>query len=226
MQVSMQLIHNMRTFKRTGKQQQKPPDEPEGLLFGYARVSTEDQILDTQVEALKRAGVPLGNIYSEHASGAKKNRKAMGKVLRALRSGDTLFVTALDRFGRDMLWVLTTAKRLDEQGVRLRTLNGSFDTSTPAGRAMLQLQAVFAEFERAMTVERTKESIAAHKERGGRMGRKRTFDLDAAKDMLRTGLTVAEVAKKLGIKYQALRNHVPSKDAERLARLGPLKRKS
>jgi DNA invertase Pin-like site-specific DNA recombinase len=198
-------------------------DEPEGLRIGYARVSTEDQILDTQIEALKRAGCV--QIFSEHASGAKKNRKAMAKALRALRPGDTLIVTALDRLGRDMLWVLTTMRRLDENGIGLRTLNGSFDTRTAAGRAMLGMQALFAEFERAMTVERTIESVAAHKARGGRMGRKRTFDLDAAKDMLRTGLTVAEVAKKFKIKYQTLRNHVPSKEAERLARLGPLKRK-
>jgi DNA invertase Pin-like site-specific DNA recombinase len=209
--------------KKTSRRLLETPDEPEGLLIGYARVSTEDQILDTQEEALKRAGCV--QIFSEHASGAKKNRKAMSRALRALRPGDTLVVTALDRFGRDMLWVLTTAKRLDEQGMRLRALNGSFDTRTAAGRAMLQLQAVFAEFERAMTVERTKESITAHKARGGRMGRKRTFDLDEAERMLRVGLTVKEAANKLGIAYQTLRNHVSSKDAERLRRLGPLKRK-
>jgi hypothetical protein len=199
------------------------PIEPEGLLIGYARVSTEDQILDTQIEALKRAGCV--QIFSEHASGAKKNRKAMTRALRAVRPGDTLVVTALDRFGRDLLWILTTAKHLDENGIRLRALNGAFDTATSAGRAMLGMQAVFAELERSLTVDRTKESVALHMARGGRMGRKRTFDLDKAKHMLREGLTVAEVARKLGIKYQALRNHVSSKEAERLRRLGPLKRK-
>lgn len=213
----------MRTTKTPSRGLSGTTDEPEGVLVGYARVSTEDQILDTQIAALTRAG--CAQIFSEHASGAKKNRKAMNKALRALRPGDTLVVTALDRFGRDMLWVLTTAKRLDDDGIRLRALNGSFDTRTAAGRAMLQLQAVFAEFERAMTVERTKESITAHKARGGRMGRKRTFDLDKARHMLRDGLTVAEAADKLGIAYQTLRNHVSSKEADRLRRLGPLKRK-
>lgn len=213
----------MRTTKHPSRELLGTSGEPDGILVGYARVSTEDQILETQIDALKRYGCT--QIFSERASGAKKGRKAMAKALRALRPGDTLVVTALDRLGRDMLWVLTTAKYLSENNIRLRTLNGSFDTNTVAGRAMLGMQAVFAEFERGMTVERTKESVTAHKSRGGRMGRKRTFDLDKAKSLLRAGLTVAEAADKLGIAYQTLRNHVSSKEAERLRRLGPLKRK-
>lgn len=143
-----------------------------GRLFGYARVSTDDQDLRLQMQALEKYGVPEMRIYSEHASGKTVNRKAMQRVIRVMRSGDVLVVWKLDRLGRDMMGVYSMVEDLHKAGVELVSLTEKVDTQSPMGKAFFQIGLVFAELERNMISERTKAGIAAAKAAGSKFGRK------------------------------------------------------
>lgn len=138
--------------------------------FGYARVSTDDQELALQIAALERHGVDA--IFSEHASGKTVKRKKLELVIKLLRRGDTLVVWKLDRLGRDLAGVLDVIKGLSDDGVNLVSLTEQFDTHTPMGKAFLQIALVFAELERNMISERTREGMAAAKAAGQTFGRK------------------------------------------------------
>ena len=143
-----------------------------GRLFGYARVSTDDQDLRLQMQALEKYGVPEQRIYSEHASGKTVNRKAMNRVIRVMRSGDVLVVWKLDRLGRDMMGVYQMVEALHKGGIELVSLTEKVDTQSPMGKAFFQIGLVFAELERNMISERTKAGIAAAKAAGSKFGRK------------------------------------------------------
>ena len=160
--------------------------------YGYARVSTDDQDLTLQVNALEKYGVDF--IFSEHASGKNMRRKGLKRALKVIRSGDTLVVWKLDRLGRDLSGVLATIKALDEQRIALVSLTEQFDTQTPMGKAFMQIALVFAELERNMISERTKAGMAAGRAAGKRFGRahairdnakriERCRELDAAGDL-------------------------------------------
>lgn len=142
----------------------------EPFLIGYARVSTEDQDLSLQRQALERYGVPPENIYEEHASGGKIDRKQLGYALKACRGGDTFVVWRLDRLGRTLPHILDILERLRVEGVRFVSLSESWDTSTPGGKAMMAMSAIFAELERDLISERTKAGIAAARARGVEFG--------------------------------------------------------
>lgn len=137
--------------------------------YGYARVSTDDQDLTLQVNALEKYGVDF--IFSEHASGKNMRRKGLKRALKVIRSGDTLVVWKLDRLGRDLSGVLATIKAMDDQGISLVSLTEQFDTQTPMGKAFMQIALVFAELERNMISERTKAGMAAGRAAGKRFGR-------------------------------------------------------
>lgn len=143
-----------------------------GRLFGYARVSTDDQDLRLQMQALEKYGVPEMRIYSEHASGKTVNRKAMQRVIRVMRSGDVLVVWKLDRLGRDMMGVYQMVEALHKNGIELVSLTERVDTQSPMGKAFFQIGLVFAELERNMISERTKAGIAAAKAAGSKFGRR------------------------------------------------------
>lgn len=132
-------------------------------MFGYARVSTDDQDLALQMAALIRHGVPEERIYSEHASGKDMNRKALHRVVRVMRPGETLVVWKLDRLGRTLTGVLGMIERLAKDNIDLISITESFNTQTPMGKAFLQIALVFAELERNMISERTKAGMAARK---------------------------------------------------------------
>lgn len=139
-------------------------------IFGYARVSTDDQDLTLQIAALKKHGVDA--MFSEHASGKTVQRKELKRVLRLLRRGDTLVVWKLDRLGRDLKGVLEVIEDLNKDGIELVSLTEMFDTKSPMGKAFLQISLVFAELERNMISERTKVGMAAKRAAGQRYGRK------------------------------------------------------
>ncbi len=140
------------------------------MLIGYARVSTTDQDTAAQVAALKAAGCE--RIYREKASGGRWNRPELHRLLDQLRKGDVLVVWKLDRLSRSLRDVLTIMERLGEARVGFRSLTEAIDTTTSAGRMMMQMVGAFAEFERAMLRERTKVGLESARQ-DGRVGGRR-----------------------------------------------------
>ncbi len=140
------------------------------MLIGYARVSTNDQETNAQVAALKSAGCE--RIYREKASGGRWDRPELHRLLDQLRKGDVLVVWKLDRLSRSLRDVLIIMERLGEAKAGFRSLTEAIDTTTPAGRMMMQMVGAFAEFERAMLRERTKAGLDAARLEGRVGGRR------------------------------------------------------
>src|ERR1700687_5517167 len=140
------------------------------MLIGYARVSTNDQETATQVAALKAAGCE--RIYREKASGGRWDRPELHRLLDQLREDDVLVVWKLDRLSRSLRDVLTIMERLAEAEAGFRSLTEAIDTTTPAGRMMMQMVGAFAEFERAMPRERRRAGLDSAR-REGRIGGRR-----------------------------------------------------
>lgn len=169
------------------------------MFYGYARVSTIDQDLSTQVAALKAAGCKV--IRSEKMSGTtRKGRKELDTMLDFLRKGDTLVVTKIDRLARSIGDLQVIVQTLKEKGAALRTVDGqAFDTSTAMGKCFLDMLGVFAEFETNLRKERQLEGIARAKADGVYKGRKRTIDVKAVQKLKAEGLGATETAKRLKI---------------------------
>ena len=145
-----------------------------GIMYGYARVSREDQDLALQLDALHAAGVPAANVAQDEASGAKE-RPALDKLVASLGEGDSLVTWKIDRLGRTLSGLVLLVDELRAKGVRLVILTLGLDTATPAGRMILGVMASLAEFERAQLIERTIAGIAAAKRRGVHTGRPHTL---------------------------------------------------
>ena len=147
-------------------------------LIGYARVSTreEGQVLDRQMDAFKVAG--CDRVFEDRASGARADRPGLAACLDYLRTGDVLLVLDLDRLGRRAGELIRLVDDLEGRGIGFRALNASFDTTTPAGRAFLQIQAAFAEMERNLIRQRVNEGLAAARARGRKGGRPRVMTLE------------------------------------------------
>ncbi|WP_391116639.1 recombinase family protein [Psychrobacillus sp. L3] len=144
------------------------------MKYGYARVSTVGQDLDTQIQALENEGCQ--KIYSEKFTGIKADRPDFQVLLSMLQEGDTLVVTKLDRFARSTVDGIQTVKGLFEKGVKVHILNMGLVENTPTGRLVFNIMCAFAEFERDMIVERTQEGKAIAKKREGfREGRPNKF---------------------------------------------------
>jgi DNA invertase Pin-like site-specific DNA recombinase len=142
-------------------------------IVGYARVSTTDQDLTIQQEALKQAGCT--ELFTEKVSGtSKKGRDQLQKCLEYLRKGDTLIVTRVDRLGRSVKDLQDIADHLKEKGVDLKATEQPIDTSTPAGKAFFDMLGVFAEFETNLRRERQLEGVAKAKAAGRYKGRAKT----------------------------------------------------
>lgn len=133
----------------------------EPFLIGYARVSTEDQDLRLQIEALERYGVPRDQIIDEKASGGRMDRKGLKGILKSLREGDQVVVWKLDRLGRSLTGVIEVVEQIHAKGAELHSITEKIDTSSAMGRAFFHITLVFAELERSMISERTKAGIAA-----------------------------------------------------------------
>src|SRR5271169_2263998 len=140
------------------------------MLIGYARVSTSEQETAAQVTALKAAGCE--RIFREKASGGRWDRPELHRLLDQIRKDDVLLVWKLDRLSRSLRDVLTIMERLGDSGTGFRSLTEAIDTTTPAGRMMMQMVGAFAEFERAMLRERTKAGLDSAR-REGRIGGRR-----------------------------------------------------
>ena len=140
------------------------------MLIGYARVSTDNQDTAAQVAALEAAGCE--RIYREKVSGGRWDRPQFLRLLHQLRAGDVVVVWELDRLSRSLRDVLTIMEQLGEAGAGFRSLTEAIDTTTPAGRMMMQMVGAFAEFERAMLRERTQAGVDAARQEGRVGGRR------------------------------------------------------
>lgn len=195
----------------------RPPDD-ETFLVGYARVSTEDQNLDMQVQALTEYGVDPRFIFKEKVSAVSRKRPEFEKMWKELREGDTLVVWRFDRLGRNVRDLLNRLHELGERGVRFVSLREQFDTGTAVGRFMMAMSALMAQFERDLTAERTRAGIAARKARGLPHGMAPKFDRQKMFALLDKGLSGPEVAKRFGVTKSAIYQAVPPEQRHRYFR--------
>ena len=167
--------------------------------YGYARVSTEDQDLTVQRDALRAAGCEI--IREEKISGtSRQGRKELQTLLEFLRNGDTLVVTRLDRLARSMDDLSNIAKELQEKGVALKATEQPVDTSNAAGKAFFQMLGVFSEFETNLRRERQMEGIAKAKAAGVYKGRKPSIDVNEVKRLRDIeGMSATKIARELRI---------------------------
>ena len=179
------------------------------MLVGYARVSTEDQKLDLQVDALNGAGCE--KFFSDYVTGASKLKPGLDEALSYLRAGDTLVVWKLDRLGRTVKGLVDLVQTLQDKGIQFRSLTDGIDTSTTAGRFFFHVMAALAQMERELVHERTMAGLAAARARGRNGGRKPVMDdskLDAARKLLSAGTSPTEVAKTLSVSRATLYRHL------------------
>ncbi len=152
------------------------------MLLGYARVSTDEQKLDLQLDALHKAGCE--QIFSDTASGAKDDRPGLASALDALGAGDVLVVWKLDRMGRSLPHLISTVEALQARGVEFRSLQEAIDTTTAGGRLVFHVFAALAQFERELIRERTKAGLEAARKRGRTGGRRHKLDETQAKTVV------------------------------------------
>ena len=174
--------------------------QPQGMVFGYSRVSTTEQDQALQEDALTKAGV--AQIFTDTASGAKTSRPALDELLSKLRPGDTVVVWRLDRLGRSLRHLIDVFSDLESKGVAIRSLTESLDTSTPGGRLIFHVFGALAEFERDLIRERTNAGLVAARARGRTGGRPSVWTpekLQTAQDLLAQGTDIATVSRILGV---------------------------
>lgn len=172
------------------------------MNIGYARVSTGDQTLDLQLDALKAANCE--KLFTETASGAKADRPVLQEAIAYARPGDTVVVWRLDRLGRSLQHLITTIAELRDRGIGFRSLTEQIDTTTPGGKLIFHVFGALAEFERDLIRERTQAGLAAARARGRTGGRpKKLADpkkLASARALYEGGQTdVATICAMLGI---------------------------
>jgi DNA invertase Pin-like site-specific DNA recombinase len=186
------------------------------MLLGYARVSTDEQNLALQTDALGRAG--CDRIFSDKLSGSRFDRPGLGAALSHLRHGDTLVVWKLDRLGRTVRQLVEFVAGLNDDGIEFRSLTDGIDTTTPAGRFFFHMMAALAEMERDLTRERTMAGLTAARARGRRGGRPPALSsnqLTQARHLMQhPDQSMAEIATTLGVSrstlYRALRAKPPA----------------
>ena len=179
-------------------------------LVGYARVSTLDQKLHLQLDALQTAG--CDRVFSDHASGAKAERPGLLKALDYVRRGDTLVVWRLDRFGRSLGDLVHKVEALEQQGIGFRSLQEAIDTTSPSGKLVFHLFGALSEFERDLVRERTMAGLASARARGRKGGRPRSMGEGkvklASRLMRDPELSIAEVCRAVGVSSATLYRYV------------------
>lgn len=181
-------------------------------MIGYARISTEEQNLALQLDALRAAGCQQV-FCDEGISGAATERRELNRALRALGADDVLVVWKLDRLGRSLAHLIQITTRLEGEGIGFRSLSEAIDTTTASGRLLFHVMGAIAEFERSLISERTRAGMAAAKARGQHLGRERKLieeDVTWARRMLEEGrLSPEDVCIALRVSlttlYRALR---------------------
>lgn len=187
------------------------------MLIGYARVSTFDQNPDLQKDALEKAGCE--RIFTDTISGTVLLRPGLTKVKEQLRQGDTLVVWRLDRLGRSLKDLIEWINYLDTEGVALKSLQESIDTSTATGKLVFHVFGALAEFERNLILERTQAGLSAARARGRLGGRPKSLNDDKKQVVIdlynERKLTVKKICEMMGISkptlYSYVRDFVPKK---------------
>ena len=200
------------TSPQKAKRRQATKASGSGIRIGYARVSTDDQHLTLQQDALGAAG--CRTVYEETASGKSTARPELENCLKALRPGDTLVVWRLDRLGRSLGDLVAIITGLADRGVGFESLTEKIDTGSATGKLVFHVFAALAEFERNLIRERTIAGLAAAKTRGRVGGRKPKVDSKMVKKMkaLRDGgLSISAIARDFGLARSTIYNYVVEK---------------
>ena len=180
------------------------------MLVGYARVSTDDQNLDLQYDALKKLGCE--QIYEDQLSGARAERPGLQQALEYARNGDTLVVWRLDRLSRSLKDLIDMVATLETKGIGLKSLQEAIDTTQSSGKLIFHIFAALAEFERNLIRERTQAGLAAARARGRKGGRPKALNQD--KQALAIKLygekkhTVAQICKMMGLSKPTLYKYI------------------
>lgn len=182
------------------------------MNIGYARVSTQDQTPELQLDALRQTGCE--RIFQEKASGAQRDRPQLTAALDYMRPGDTLVVWKLDRLARSLKQLIETVELLEQREVCLRSLTEDINTGTSGGRLIFHIFGALAEFERSIIRERTIAGLTAAKARGRVGGRPKALsdaDVAAAKVLLKEpNLTAKDVAARVGVSLATLYRYIPA----------------
>ena len=187
------------------------------MRIGYARVSTVDQNLQLQIDALKDARCE--RIYTEHASGVSRIRPELDRLFDSLRAGDTLVVWRFDRMGRSVSNLVSLVEKLRSMKVELISLTEGIDTNTPIGEAMFTIITAFSQMERQILSERSRAGIASHRKNGNRWGKPSKFhnpdNVELARSLLRDGtLSKAKIARRIGVSTVTLYRWFPGGEAD------------
>ena len=180
----------------------------ETRVIGYARVSTEDQNLEMQIDALEKAGV--SRIYQDRESGAKRDRKGLSECLESLGPGDLLIVWRLDRLGRSLLHLVEIISQLRARGVNFRSLSdGVIDTTSATGELVFHIMAAIAQFERRLIQERVTLGMQCAKRQGRQVGRKGIDQdkIDKIHDLILTGKGVKGISELLDLKETTVKHY-------------------
>lgn len=183
------------------------------MKIGYARVSTKDQNLDLQIDALQKEGCK--KIYTETMSGAKAERPVLQEMLNSLRTGDIVIIWKLDRLGRSLKHLVELVNKFINEDIGLKSLHDHIDTTTPQGRLIFNIFASLAEFERDLIQERTKAGLNAARARGRLGGKPKGLSQQAeatacaAETLYKEGkLSVNQIIKQLGIAKATFYNYL------------------
>lgn len=190
----------------------KQPEDDGTRRVGYARVSTDDQDLSAQIDALRRFGVMDDNLHQDKSSGVSRRRPGLSLAFKDLRPGDTFVVWKLDRLGRDAIEVLTRLKWLVDNEIGFHSLTEGIDT--PGGRFLAGILALNAQYERDLISQRTSRTMQYLKEQGHVFGRKRVMTpekVKAAQAMLDKGVAVTMIAARLKVSRGSVRNYTVRK---------------
>jgi DNA invertase Pin-like site-specific DNA recombinase len=188
------------------------------MLSGYARVSTQEQTLNLQQDALHKAGCI--KIFTDTASGAKAERKGLDEALNYVRKGDTLVVWRLDRLGRSLPHLITTMTDLEERGIGFKSLTENIDTTTSGGKLIFHIFGALAEFERNLIRERTQAGLTAARARGEKGGRPKALSekqLIIARDLYEKRHPIAEICRTLKISRATLYRSIKTRERHRPA---------
>lgn len=181
------------------------------MRIGYARVSTTDQNLDLQRDALTAAGCE--HIFTDTISGSSTERPGLNQALAVLKPGDTLIVWKLDRLGRSLAHLVQLIADLGVQDIDFRSLSDPIDTSSAGGRLILHMMGALAEFERSLIAERTQAGLVAARKRGQRLGRKPSLTPEQvafARRLIENGESPRAVARSLKVGKSTLYRHLPA----------------
>jgi len=186
------------------------------MIIGYARVSTELQLLDQQIDALLKHGIDERNIYKEQISTREKIRPELNKVLKYLKEGDTLVVCKLDRLGRSLSHLKELMEIFKKRKIMFVSLSEQIDTSTAVGKMIFHMISAFAEFERDLISERTKEALSLLKKNGKSLGRPfilNTEQKQAIDYHLSGGMSILAISRLINVKSRTpIYNYLKSKE--------------